>query len=221
LPQVDAGLFVLGADPPITAEELVSQLDLLRTVVQGFQRPSGLSATSPVSSIMRPDVPTVHVDTRLAEVFQVVVSTRLFRAEGWGAATCTAATSGPPGPARTPDRMTGHACARSRLRHQLLCQTAAMFVIELVYKADLAEIDAHMKAHMAFLQKYYAAGNFLVSGRKIPRDGGIILAVGKDKQQLEAIVKKDPFHKHGFADFRIIEFRASQRADDIPKRVEG
>ena len=95
-----------------------------------------------------------------------------------------------------------------------------MFVIELIYKADLSEIDAHMKAHVAFLDKYYAAGNFLVSGRKIPRDGGIILAVGKSKQQLEAIVKEDPFYERGLADFRIIEFRASQRADDIPKRIE-
>ena len=53
-----------------------------------------------------------------------------------------------------------------------------MFVIELVYSADLTEIDAHMAAHVAFLKKYYASGHFLVSGRKIPRDGGIILAVG-------------------------------------------
>ena len=78
-----------------------------------------------------------------------------------------------------------------------------------------------MKAHVAFLEKYYAAGNFLVSGRKIPRDGGIILAVGKDKEQLEAIVKEDPFYQHGLAEFRIIEFRASQRAPDIQKRIEG
>jgi len=96
-----------------------------------------------------------------------------------------------------------------------------MFVIELIYKAELSEIDAHMKAHVAFLKKYYAAGNFLVSGRKIPRDGGIILAVGKDKQQIEAIINEDPFCKHGLAEFRITEFRASQRADDIQRRIEG
>src|SRR5215468_949265 len=95
-----------------------------------------------------------------------------------------------------------------------------MFVIELVYKVDLAEIDAHMAAHVRFLKKYYAAGNFLVSGRKIPRDGGIILAVGESRREIEAIVKEDPFHAHGLADFRIIEFRASQRADDIQKRIE-
>ena len=94
-----------------------------------------------------------------------------------------------------------------------------MFVIELTYKADLADIDAHMTAHVAFLNKYYAAGNFLVSGRKIPRDGGIIVAVGTSRQHIQAIVEEDPFHQHGLADFRIVEFRASQRAKDLPKRV--
>ena len=96
-----------------------------------------------------------------------------------------------------------------------------MFVIELTYQAELSEIDARMKAHVAFLNKHYAAGTFLISGRKIPRDGGIILAVGKTKAELESILAEDPFHKHGLAEFRIIEFRASQRAADIPKRVEG
>jgi uncharacterized protein YciI len=87
-----------------------------------------------------------------------------------------------------------------------------MFIIELIYKADLAHIDAHMAAHVIFLKKYYASGNFLVSGRKIPRDGGIIVATAKSRQQIERIVEEDPFYTHGLAEFRIIEFRASQRA---------
>ena len=95
-----------------------------------------------------------------------------------------------------------------------------MFVIELNYKVALAEIDAHMAAHVRFLKKYYASGHFLVSGRKIPRDGGIILAVGKSRLEIEAIVEEDPFHQHGLADFRVIEFRASQHAHDIQKRLE-
>ena len=95
-----------------------------------------------------------------------------------------------------------------------------MFVIELVYKANLSAIDAHMAAHVKFLNKYYAAGNFLISGRKIPRDGGIILAVAKNRLEIETIVDEDPFHVHGLADFRIIEFRTSQRADDIQMRID-
>lgn len=102
-----------------------------------------------------------------------------------------------------------------------LLHAGAMFVIELVYKAPLTKIDAHMAAHVKFLNKYYASGHFLVSGRKIPREGGIILAVGKSRKEIEGIVAEDPFFEHGLAEFRIVEFRASQRAPDIPKRVAG
>jgi uncharacterized protein YciI len=94
-----------------------------------------------------------------------------------------------------------------------------VFVIELDYKADLAAIDAAMRPHMAYLKKHYAAGRFVVSGRKVPRDGGIILAVGKSRDEIEAIANEDPFVQRGLAEFRVIEFRASQRADDIAERI--
>ena len=96
-----------------------------------------------------------------------------------------------------------------------------MFVVELIYKAELTEIDARMRSHMTFVKKHYAAGRFLISGRKIPRDGGVILALGKSRAEIEELMRDDPFVKHGLAEFRVIEFRASQRADDIPQRVEG
>jgi uncharacterized protein YciI len=72
-----------------------------------------------------------------------------------------------------------------------------------------------MKAHVAFLNKYYDAGNFLVSGRKIPRDGGVIIARGNDKTAIEQIMREDPFCARGLADVRIIEFRASQQAKGL------
>jgi uncharacterized protein YciI len=95
-----------------------------------------------------------------------------------------------------------------------------VFVIELNYKADLAKIDAHMKAHVTFLKKYYDSGHFLVSGRKIPRDGGIILAVGDSRAEIEAIASEDPFCRHGLAEVRVIEFRTSQKARDIQQRID-
>jgi len=87
-----------------------------------------------------------------------------------------------------------------------------MFVIELIYKAELAAIDAKMTAHVKFLKKYYASGHFLISGRKIPRDGGIIIAAAASRDEIDAIIREDPFHSHSLAEFRVIEFRASQRA---------
>lgn len=94
-----------------------------------------------------------------------------------------------------------------------------MFLIELIYKADLPEIDAHMNAHMAFLRKHYASGSFVVSGRKVPRDGGIILAVGASREEIERIAAEDPFVARGLAEARVVEFRVSQKATDIQARI--
>ncbi len=79
-----------------------------------------------------------------------------------------------------------------------------MFVIELIYTAGLKAIDAHMAAHVRFLKKHYAAGVFLVSGRKVPREGGVIIASAESRERIEAIVREDPFVMHGLAEFRII-----------------
>jgi uncharacterized protein YciI len=95
----------------------------------------------------------------------------------------------------------------------------SLFVIELTYKAELSKIDAAMAPHVAYLKKYYDAGVFVVSGRKVPRDGGVILAVGDSREHVEAIAREDPFHARGLSDFRVIEFRPSQRADDLAQRL--
>ena len=94
-----------------------------------------------------------------------------------------------------------------------------MFLIELTYKAALPEIDRHMKAHVAFLSQHYAAGRFVVSGRKIPREGGIIVATGGTREEIEALMREDPFVVRGLAEVRVVEFRASQRARDLPERI--
>ena len=94
-----------------------------------------------------------------------------------------------------------------------------MFVVELIYTAPLADIDAAMPAHVRFLNEHYASGHFVVSGRKIPRDGGVILAVAASREEIEAIVRADPFCARGLADFRIIEFRVSQHAGSFGRRA--
>jgi CBS domain-containing protein len=77
LPVVDEGGALVG---------MVSRVDLLRTVGGGFGREEpvarelGLAGDQPLSRVMRRDVPTVHPDSSLPEVFQAVISTRLNRA---------------------------------------------------------------------------------------------------------------------------------------------
>ena len=88
-----------------------------------------------------------------------------------------------------------------------------LFIVSINYQASLKEIDAHMKEHMVFLKEYYASGHFLVSGRKVPRTGGIVIVKGKDEKEIERIMKSDPFCKKKLATITITEFQASQQAE--------
>lgn len=81
-----------------------------------------------------------------------------------------------------------------------------MFVILITYKKPLKIVDKHLADHADFLQKNYEKNYFIVSGRKNPRTGGVIISQLKDRNQLENILKSDPFYIHEIADYEIIEF---------------
>jgi uncharacterized protein YciI len=95
-----------------------------------------------------------------------------------------------------------------------------MFIVSLTYKRPLEEVDTHLDAHVAYLKQEYANGNFIASGRKVPRTGGIILCNVKTRDALDAILAKDPFHIAGIADYEIIEFVPSMVAESFEKLKE-
>ncbi len=88
-----------------------------------------------------------------------------------------------------------------------------MFIVSLNYKCRLEEVDMHLDAHVAFLKQEYANGKFIASGRKNPRTGGVILSNVKTKDDLEAILARDPFFQAGIAEYDIAEFLPSMVAE--------
>lgn len=68
---------------------------------------------------------------------------------------------------------------------------------------------------MAYLRKHYQAGDFLVSGRRVPRTGGVILAKGDEPESVAAIVEEDPFVREGAATYEIVQFNPSQTAPGL------
>ena len=87
-----------------------------------------------------------------------------------------------------------------------------MFVLLLSYVRPVEEVDALMREHMAWLNEQYDAGRFVVSGRQVPRTGGVIVARGDDREEMEAIAASDPFVTGGVATVEVVQFRASQTA---------
>jgi uncharacterized protein YciI len=96
-----------------------------------------------------------------------------------------------------------------------------MFIVSLNYIVPLEQIDAHMGDHMKFLHKYYKENKFIVSGRKVPRTGGIILVLANSKEEVESIMAEDPFCSHGLAEITITEFQASQSHPDLKRLLKG
>jgi uncharacterized protein YciI len=99
-----------------------------------------------------------------------------------------------------------------------------MFIINLNYIVPLEQLDAHMTEHVKFLRKYYKVNVFVASGRKVPRTGGIILALANSKEEVEQIISEDPFYVHKLAEFNITEFLTSQYHPELKKlltRADG
>lgn len=85
-----------------------------------------------------------------------------------------------------------------------------MFILSLTYKVPVSEADQHLEAHIRFVEKYYDEGIFLLSGKKVPRTGGVILVRCESREKLESIIQEDPFFKNGISDFEITEFHATK-----------
>ncbi|MGU3315768.1 YciI family protein [Sphingomonas sp. M6A6_1c] len=90
----------------------------------------------------------------------------------------------------------------------------SMCVVSLTYGDDLDAIDAAMSDHVDWLSDAYANGMLLASGRKQPRTGGIIIAIG-GKKVTEELIAKDPFVSRGLATAEIIPFTASMAATPL------
>lgn len=90
-----------------------------------------------------------------------------------------------------------------------------LFVVDLEYIVPLAKIDTEIDAHVAFLEANYAAGRFIVSGPKVPRIGGVIIATAKSREVLEAELEADPFKQKNLARYTVTEFLSSMAQEAL------
>ncbi|AZB27472.1 MULTISPECIES: YciI family protein [Chryseobacterium] len=96
-----------------------------------------------------------------------------------------------------------------------------MFIISLTYKVTIENVERHIPEHNSFLQKYYDSGLFIASGRKEPRTGGVIICKASSKNEVERIIKEDPFHIQQVADYDIIEFIPTKYNEDFKIFIEN
>jgi uncharacterized protein YciI len=88
-----------------------------------------------------------------------------------------------------------------------------MFIINLTYIIPLQEVEPFMDEHIAFITAQYDEGYFLMSGRKNPRTGGVILAKASSLEEIKQIMDQDPFIINKVASYDIIDFQPNKFAN--------
>ncbi len=89
-----------------------------------------------------------------------------------------------------------------------------MFVLISHFQKPPDEVNRSFAAHSAWVQRQYESGRFLVSGRRDPLIGGIIVARATSEQELREVLTTDPYQQRGLAEYEIFTFEAT----DFPKR---
>ncbi|TGK01225.1 hypothetical protein EHQ53_09095 [Leptospira langatensis] len=80
------------------------------------------------------------------------------------------------------------------------------FLIELEYTVPMEKLNEVTPAHREFLQTQYDKGVLLLSGPRVPRDGGMIIGKSSSLEELQEIMKNDPFVKENCAKYIYKEF---------------
>jgi uncharacterized protein YciI len=117
-------------------------------------------------------------------------------------------------------RKTAREAARAQAQKEKEAKAQpSLFIVSLRYLVALERIDSAMEKHVAFLDKHFKAGNFLLSGRQEPRTGGIIIAKAKSRAAVERIMRQDPFVRGKLASADIVEFKASKMSKELERAV--
>ena len=92
-----------------------------------------------------------------------------------------------------------------------------MFVFVSEYQRPLEEVDQHREAHLAFLADLNEQGRILISGRRNPPIGGVVVIDADDLEHAKAIMAEDPFAKSGVARYEPYEFTPSAGPSRSPE----
>ncbi len=91
-----------------------------------------------------------------------------------------------------------------------------LFIVTLTCRAAMAEIEAQLPAHRAWLAQHIAEGRFVTAGPLEPRTGGLIVAHAADRTELDALLASDPFVNLGLVDVAVLAAVPALRHADFP-----
>jgi uncharacterized protein YciI len=85
-----------------------------------------------------------------------------------------------------------------------------MYIVKITYTAPLEIVDKFLPAHVEWLHKNEAEGQFFAYGRLVPRTGGIIVSRTKSRQELDNTLASDPFKISNIGTYEVLEFNENK-----------
>jgi uncharacterized protein YciI len=95
------------------------------------------------------------------------------------------------------------------------------FLIEVTYLAPFEQIAEVVGEHRAFLQTGFDRGWLLMSGPRVPRTGGLIVARAPSLEELQAFFTHDPYQLKKMASYQYSEFDPVKRQSFLEDWVTG
>ena len=96
-----------------------------------------------------------------------------------------------------------------------------MFIVSITYISPIEEIDRLIPEHIKYLDEQYRLGHFQLSGRKIPRTGGVIIATVKNRSELDRILAQDPFYREKLARYEVTEIVPTKSSQALKFLVDA
>ncbi|MCC6575619.1 MAG: hypothetical protein IT462_17705 [Planctomycetes bacterium] len=78
-----------------------------------------------------------------------------------------------------------------------------LFVVTITYVAPIEDIEKSTEDHRAYLRKLKTAGRLVASGPFVPRNGGMLLIDAESREQLDYLLRGDPFNQRTLATYEI------------------
>ncbi len=95
------------------------------------------------------------------------------------------------------------------------------FLIETTDIASKNDVEEWLPKHREYLKLGYDKGILLLSGPKVPRTGGIIIARAHTYEEINEFLANDPFFLNKITTYRIIEFNPVNRIPLMNEWFEG
>lgn len=85
------------------------------------------------------------------------------------------------------------------------------YIILIHYKVPFEQFESIVPIHREHLQRGVDAGIVLLSGPRVPRKGGVIIAKAESPDVIHNLIEDDPYKVNGVAEYEIIEFSPGRR----------